>query len=458
MPHILVVDDEKGIQTALSRILEFERYEVTATDSGPSAIDRVREGDIDFVFLDVKMPGMDGMEVLGEMQRIAPDLPVVIISGHGTIQTAVEATKKGAYDFLEKPLDRERILLTVRNGLSARNLARENRYYRSKLDRGEEILGESDSIRAIRKTIDRVGPSQVRVLIMGENGTGKELVARALHASSPRSGGAFIEVNCAAIPEDLIESELFGHERGAFTGATAQRVGKFELADGGTLFLDEVGDMSLSAQAKVLRVLELGEFVRVGGTRTTSVDVRVLAATNKRLEEEVRAGRFREDLFFRLNVVPIVVAPLRERREDIPLLARQFVREFARENRMRPKEITSEAMRLLAEHDWPGNVRELRNIIERIAILTDGEVIDAADVPEFAAGRLAAKVEGFESCASYQDFKERAERSFLLAKLKENNWSVSATAKKIDMQRSNVYKKIEKYGLRRSDDTKPSPD
>ncbi len=449
MPSILIVDDEKGIQAALSRILEYERYDVSVAGNGVEAIDRVREGGIDLVLLDVKLPGMDGLETLEEMLRLIPDLPVVLISGHGTIQTAVEATKKGAYDFLEKPLDRDRILLTVRNGIAARNLARENRYYRTKLDRGAELLGDSEGIRAIRRTIDRVGPSQVRVLIMGENGTGKELVARALHRVSPRSGGPFIEVNCAAIPEDLIESELFGHERGSFTGATAQRIGKFELADGGTLFLDEVGDMSLSAQAKVLRVLESAEFVRVGGTRMTSVDVRVLAATNKRLDEEVRSGRFREDLFFRLNVVPMTVPALRDRREDIPVLARQFVKDFAHENRMRPKEISEEAMRVLATHQWPGNVRELRNIIERIAILSDGETIGVEEIPAIAERVSGDSVDAFDSCASYQEFKEKAERSFLLAKLKENNWSVSTTAKKIDMQRSNVYKKIEKYGLKR---------
>lgn len=449
MPSILIVDDEKGIQAALSRILEYERYDVSVAGNGVEAIDRVREGGIDLVLLDVKLPGMDGLETLEEMLRLIPDLPVVLISGHGTIQTAVEATKKGAYDFLEKPLDRDRILLTVRNGIAARNLARENRYYRTKLDRGAELLGDSEGIRAIRRTIERVGPSQVRVLIMGENGTGKELVARALHRVSPRAGGPFIEVNCAAIPEDLIESELFGHERGSFTGATAQRIGKFELADGGTLFLDEVGDMSLSAQAKVLRVLESAEFVRVGGTRMTSVDVRVLAATNKRLDEEVRSGRFREDLFFRLNVVPMTVPALRDRREDIPVLARQFVKDFAHENRMRPKEISEEAMRVLATHQWPGNVRELRNIIERIAILSDGETIGVEEIPAIAERVSGDSIDGFDSCASYQEFKEKAERSFLLAKLKENNWSVSTTAKKIDMQRSNVYKKIEKYGLKR---------
>lgn len=457
MPHVLIVDDEKGIQAALSRILEYERYEVSAADNGPEGVERVREGGIDLVLLDVKMPGMDGFETLDEMLRIIPDLPIIIISGHGTIQTAVEATKKGAYDFLEKPLDRDRILLTVRNGLSARNLARENRYYRSKLERSGEILGDSEPIRSIRRTIERVGPSQVRVLIMGENGTGKELVARALHRVSPRANGPFIEVNCAAIPEDLIESELFGHERGSFTGATALRIGKFELADAGTLFLDEVGDMSLSAQAKVLRVLELGEFMRVGGNRTISVDVRVLAATNKRLDEEVRAGRFREDLYFRLNVVPIQVPPLRERRQDIALLARHFVKDFARENRMRPKEITDAAMSLLASQDWPGNVRELRNIIERIAILTEGEVIESQDIPPLTGGRVSAREsDGFTSVATYEEFKERAEKAFLLAKLRENNWSVSATAKKIEMQRSNVYKKIEKYGLRRGDTDRES--
>jgi two-component system nitrogen regulation response regulator NtrX len=451
MPRVLVVDDETGIQSALSRILEYERYQVTIAGNAPDAIERVREGGVDLVLMDVKMPGMDGLEALEEMLRLVPDLPVVMISGHGTIQTAVEASRKGAYDFLEKPLDRDRILLTVRNGIAARNLVRENRYYRQKLDRWGEILGDSEAVHSIRRTIERVGPSQARILIMGENGTGKELVARALHKSSARASGPFIEVNCAAIPQDLIESELFGHEKGSFTGATAQRIGKFELADGGTLFLDEVGDMSLSAQAKVLRVLELGEISRVGGSRNFVVDVRVVAATNKALDKEVEAGRFREDLYFRLNVVPITVPALRERRGDIPLLARHFVEELARENKSSVKRISDEAMALLVAHSWPGNVRELRNIIERVVILTDGVEIRASDIPPLPRIASDSQENGYAGCATYQEFKERAERNFLLVKLAENNWSVATTAKKIDMQRSNVYKKIEKYGLKRGD-------
>ena len=451
MPRVLVVDDETGIQSALSRILEYERYQVTIAGNAPDAIERVREGGVDLVLMDVKMPGMDGLEALEEMLRLVPDLPVVMISGHGTIQTAVEASRKGAYDFLEKPLDRDRILLTVRNGIAARNLVRENRYYRQKLDRWGEILGESEAVRAIQRTIERVGPSQARILIMGENGTGKELVARALHKASSRASGPFIEVNCAAIPQDLIESEVFGHEKGSFTGATAQRIGKFELADGGTLFLDEVGDMSLSAQAKVLRVLELGEISRVGGSRNFVVDVRVVAATNKALDKEVEAGRFREDLYFRLNVVPIQVPALRERRGDIPLLARHFVEDLARENKSSVKRISDEAMELLVAHSWPGNVRELRNIIERVVILTDGTEIRASDIPPLPRSTGDSQENGYAGCSTYQEFKERAERNFLLVKLAENNWSVATTAKKIDMQRSNVYKKIEKYGLKRGD-------
>jgi two-component system nitrogen regulation response regulator NtrX len=459
MPRILIVDDEKGVQSALARILEYERYQVAAASSGAEGLERLREGGIDLVLMDVKMPGMDGLETLDEMLRAVPDVPIVMISGHGTIQTAVEASKKGAYDFLEKPLDRDRILLTVKNGLAARNLSRENRYYRQKLDRWGEILGESDAMKEIRRTIERVGPSQARVLIMGENGTGKELVARALHKASPRAGAPFIEVNCAAIPEDLIESELFGHERGSFTGATAQRIGKFELADTGTLFLDEIGDMSLSAQAKVLRVLELGEFSRVGGARTINVDVRVIAATNKNLAREVAGGRFREDLFFRLNVVPLTVPALRDRRSDIPLLARHFVQELSRENKSRARQLSDAAIRALAACPWPGNVRELRNVIERLVILVDREVVDEEDLHAF--GGTAAAIPGgaddsFASCATYLEFKEKAERHFLLAKLAENNWSVSSTARRIEMQRSNMYKKIEKYGLRRGEAPPPS--
>ncbi|MFN0149920.1 MAG: sigma-54-dependent transcriptional regulator [bacterium] len=451
MSRILVVDDETGIQTALSRILEYERYQVAVAGNAAEALDRVREGGVDLVLMDVKMPGMDGIEALEEMVRAVPDLPVVMISGHGTIQTAIEASKKGAYDFLEKPLDRDRILLTVRNGLAARNLSRENRYYRQKLDRSGDLLGESDGVRAIRRTIERVGASPARVLIMGENGTGKELVARALHKASTRAAAPFIEVNCAAIPHDLIESELFGHEKGSFTGATAQRIGKFELADGGTLFLDEVGDMSPSAQAKVLRVLELGEISRVGGSKNFVVDVRVIAATNKALDKEVEAGRFREDLFFRLNVVPILVPPLRDRRGDVALLARHFVAELSRESAAGPRTLSAAAIELLSEHSWPGNVRELRNIIERVVILSDGPEIGASDIPALPRTVLDDQEGGYAACATYQEFKERAERNFLRAKLAENNWSVATTAKKIDMQRSNIYKKIEKYGLKRGD-------
>jgi two-component system nitrogen regulation response regulator NtrX len=445
--QILVVDDEKGIQTTLRRILEYEGYEVAVASNGEEALDAVRSGIPALVLLDIKMPGMDGIEVLGEAMRIRGDLVVVMISGHGTVATAVEATKLGAYDFLEKPLDRDRLLLTVRNGLEQRRLSVENLIYRERLDQKYRIVGESEPIRKILRTIEKVGPTNGRVLITGANGTGKELVARALHGASPRAKRPFVEVNCAAIPEELIESELFGHEKGAFTGATSLRIGKFELADGGTLFLDEVGDMSLSAQSKVLRALELGEVARVGGRGTRRVDVRVFAATNKDIVREIREGRFREDLYYRLNVVPIHVPPLSERKEDIPVLARFFLERYCSENGLRPKAMGDDVMELFLRHPWPGNVRELRNTIERLVILGDSDRITVGDVMFFG---LSSREDALPAeDATFQEFKDQAERSFLQRKLEENDWSVSRTARELGMQRSNIYKKIEKYALRR---------
>ncbi|MFH1680809.1 MAG: sigma-54 dependent transcriptional regulator [Candidatus Eisenbacteria bacterium] len=446
--QVLVVDDEKGIQTSLRRILEYEGYEVAVASNGDEALDAIRSGSPSLVLLDIKMPGMDGIEVLGEAMRIRSDLVVVVISGHGTVATAVEATKLGAFDFLEKPLDRDRLLLTVRNGLEQRRLAVENLIYRERMDETYRIVGESDAIKKILRTIEKVGPTGGRVLITGSNGTGKELVARALHAASPRAKRPFVEVNCAAIPEELIESELFGHEKGAFTGATSLRIGKFELADGGTLFLDEVGDMSLSAQSKVLRALELGEVARVGGRGTRRVDVRVFAATNKEIGREVREGRFREDLYYRLNVVPIHVPALVERKEDIPTLARHFLDRYCKQNGLRPKDLTDEVIDLFLHHDWPGNVRELRNTIERIIILSESERIAVSDVV-FSGLPGSGAGDPVPSDATFQEFKDKAERDFLLTKLEENNWSVSRTARELGMQRSNLYKKIEKFGLKR---------
>ena len=445
--RVLIVDDEESIRSSLERLLSFEKFKTFSAGDGETALDLASSERVDIVLLDIKMPGMDGLEVLGKLKDLRPDLPVIIISGHGTISTAVEATKLGAFDFLEKPIDMERLLLTIRNGINQAELVRENVQLQKKVGFKTEIIGEHPDMHAVMDTIARVAQTNARVFIIGENGTGKELVARKLHELSKRSEEPFVEVNCAAIPEDLIESELFGHEKGAFTGAISRRIGKFELADGGTLFLDEVGDMSLSAQAKVLRVLQESVFERVGGTETKHVDVRVLAATNKDLLEEAAREKFREDLYYRLNVVPILVPPLRERKSDIKILAEYFLREVASELGRAPKRISPEALDVLMDYAWPGNVRELRNLIERLCILTSGGVIKRDDLPTLALVREADARKDPFGLKTYQEFKDFMEREFLIKKLKENNSNVSRTARQLDMQRSNLYKKLEKYGI-----------
>src|SRR6266571_2280573 len=370
---ILVVDDEAGVRTSLTGILGDEGYQVEAVDSGEAAL-AVREGRrFDLLLLDVWLPKMDGLETLARVRTLDAEVPVVVISGHGTIETAVKAVRMGAQDFVEKPLSLEKTLLVVKNTLRQRRLESENRSLKQQVEQRYTMVGESPAVRALRGVITQAAPSNGRVLIFGENGTGKELVARAIHAGSLRSSGPFVEVNCAAIPEDLIESELFGHTKGAFTGALTAKKGKFELADGGTLFLDEVADMTLKTQAKVLRVLQEQKVEPVGGTATLAVDVRVIAATNKRLGEEIRRGAFRDDLYFRLNVIPFQVPPLRDRREDVPLLARHFMATFSAEYGRRPKEISRETLDRLSSQLWPGNVRELRNVIERLVIMTPGD-------------------------------------------------------------------------------------
>ncbi|MFQ5511995.1 MAG: sigma-54-dependent transcriptional regulator [Candidatus Krumholzibacteriia bacterium] len=442
---ILVADDEKGIRDSLRRLLEYEKYDVIVAEDGRAALETAENAMIDLVLLDIKMPGLDGMEVLATLHESHPELPVVIISGHGTIQTAVEATRLGAFDFIEKPIDADRILLVIRNGLAQRRLIRENISLKAEVQRRTRIIGEHPEMAAIMETLTKVAPTNARVLIMGENGTGKELVARAIHEMGQRSKEAFIEVNCAAIPEELIESELFGHEKGAFTGAVGRRVGKFELADGGTLFLDEVGDMSHSAQAKVLRVLQESQFERVGGTVTMSVDVRVIAATNKNLTVESQEGRFREDLFYRLNVVPIQIPPLRKRIADLPLLIDHFLAEAAAELGQRPKKLTKRAMDQLREYNWPGNIRELKNLIERLVILTHRPTIDVDDLPQLGPARNLE--DPFFEKETYNDFKDATEKEFFILKLKAYGYNVSKTARKLGMQRSNLYKKLEKYGI-----------
>ena len=449
--RILVVDDEPGIRQALGQLLEYEGYDVRTASGGVEGIAEFEKFRPSLVFLDVKMAGLDGLEVLKRLRHLDANALVVMISGHATIQTAVEATQLGAYDILEKPLDTDRVLVLLRNAFETRTLTEENERLRQTIESRYEIVGRTYAIRALRERIEKVATTPARVLITGENGTGKELVARAIHRGSQRAKKPFVEVNCAAIPSELIESELFGHMKGSFTGAISDRAGKFEQADQGTLFLDEIGDMSLSAQAKVLRVLQDGVITRIGGNKPIQVDVRVLAATNKELEAEIAAGRFREDLFYRLNVVPITVPPLRERREDIELLVVHFLRQFAARDGMAPRNISDEALRRLAELDWPGNVRELRNTIERLVILANAPTIAAADIDRLV-GRRSAEPTGLGNlvdCTTFEEFKQAAERAFLVAKLRAFDWNVSETARALDMPRSNLYKKIERYSLTR---------
>jgi len=454
--RVLIVDDEKGIREALKQVLEYEEIEVQTCASGHEALRAYPEFRPHLVFLDVKMEGMDGLETLKRVRELDPHAQVVMISGHGTIQTAVEATQLGAYDFLEKPLDTDRILLTLRNALQHVVLVSENVRLKQEVHAQYEIVGSSKAIRAVIERLEKVAPTPARVLITGQNGTGKELVARAIHALSPRAAGPFVEVNCAAIPSELIESELFGHVKGSFTGAFADRAGKFELADGGTLFLDEIGDMSLSAQAKVLRALQEGVISRVGSGKTLTVDVRVIAATNKHIEQEIREGRFREDLLYRVNVVPIEVPPLRARRGDIPELVAHFAAELIRGG-LPSKEIEPAAVQRLTAHDWPGNIRELKNGVERLLILAAGETVTEADVERLvgtAQGRWGTADDGggdatWLRAATFEEFKQAAERAFLATKLQEHDWNVSETARTLQMPRSNLYKKIERYGLAR---------
>src|SRR5919106_4156530 len=454
MPRkVLIVDDETGIRQALGQLLEFEGYDVKSADNATDGITQYQSFKPHLVFMDVKMAGIDGLEALKRLREIDPSAIVVMISGHATIQTAVEATQRGAYDILEKPLDTDRILVTLRNALSHLDLHEENARLRQTIESRFEIVGRSYAIRAVTDKIEKVAKTPGRVLITGENGTGKELVARAIHRNSTRADGPFVEVNCAAIPSELIESELFGHMKGSFTGAVQDRSGKFELASGGTLFLDEVGDMSLAAQAKVLRVLEDGVVTRIGGAKPVSVDVRVIAATNKDLEHEIAENRFREDLYYRLNVVPASVPPLRDRREDIPQLIAHFTERLTKNEGVPPRGIADDAVQRLTEYDWPGNVRELRNTVERLLILAFGPRITAADVERLVGKRAAEQTSlgSLVECRTFEEFKDAAERAFLLAKLRESNWYVSETARLLDMPRSNLYKKIERYGLARED-------
>jgi len=449
--RILVVDDEQGIRAALGQLLEFEGYEVRTVPNATDGIAEYQKWRPQLVFLDVKMAGMDGMEALKRLRELDPSATVVMISGHATIRTAVEATQAGAYEILEKPLDTDRILVMLRNALSHLDLQEENARLKQSIEAPFEIVGKTPVMRALMEKIEKVAATPARVLITGENGTGKELVARALHRVSPRASKPFVEVNCAAIPGELIESELFGHMKGSFTGAISDRAGKFEQANKGTLFLDEVGDMSLAAQAKVLRVLQDNVITRIGSAKPVSVDVRVIAATNKTLENEISAGKFREDLYYRLNVVPIHVPPIRERREDIPMLAQYFAATLSAREGIPPRTFTPDALERLSALDWPGNVRELRNTVERLLILAPDTQISSRDIDRLAGQRALddAGIATLTQCRTFEEFKDAAERAFLLNKLRENDWNVSETARVVEMPRSNLYKKIERYSLSR---------
>jgi two-component system nitrogen regulation response regulator NtrX len=460
MPSILIVDDEPGVRSALGGVLRDEGYDVSAVDSGEACLEAVARETYDVVVLDVWLPGMDGLSTLARMRERDIDVQVVIISGHGNVESAVRAIKMGAFDFVEKPLSLEKTVLVVRNALRQRRLEVENRALRARVDVPHTMIGESYAMVKLRELVATAAPTNGRVLIFGENGTGKELVARNIHQMSRRRAGPFVEVNCAAIPDELIESELFGHVRGAFTGAVADRRGKFEVAHGGTIFLDEIGDMSLKTQAKVLRVLQEQVMEAVGGSTRIRVDARVLAATNKDLPTEIRAGRFREDLFFRLNVVPIFVPPLRERQEDIPLLADHFMAMLAREYGRRSKTFEPDAMIALRQYAWPGNVRELRNVVERLMIMVSGDRISSRDL-SFLDRTLAA---GAESPAPdvrpsvigpLHDARDQFEREYILRALTAQQGNISRAAEALGVERSNLYRKMRGFGIappRRSED------
>jgi two-component system nitrogen regulation response regulator NtrX len=468
-PRILVIDDEAAIRDSLRMILEYEHYGFMGATSGQEGIALVQRDRPDLVLLDIKMPGMDGMEVLRKLHALDPTLPVVMISGHGTTSTAVDAIRSGALDFLDKPLSSERVIVTLQNALKQEELRQENRELKLAMESKYEIVGESPALRTVLEAVKRAAPTNATVMLLGESGVGKELVARTIHRNSPRAGQRFIQVNCAAIPEELIESELFGHEKGSFTGATEKQIGKFEQADRGTIFLDEVGDMSPKTQAKVLRVLQEQEVERLGSARTIKVDVRVIAATNKDLEEGIQRGEFREDLFFRLNVIPIVVPPLRDRRGDIPLLVQHFARRISEEHNLKPKRFDGRAMEALQGYRWRGNIRELRNAVERLMIMTAGDIVRVEDLPPDIRGDAPSRqavpdppsvssapsqgsTAGAQPIGTLREFKDASERAYLVQKLRENNWNISKTAELIDTPRSNLYKKLEQYGIKQEVD------
>jgi DNA-binding NtrC family response regulator len=450
MRRILIIDDEKAIRKTMREILEYESYQVEEAENGLDGLNLLREEDFDAALLDIKMPKMDGLEVLETLLKEKIDVPIIMISGHATVDIAVDAVKKGAFDFISKPPDLNRLLITIRNAMDKSNLITETKVLKRKVTKTREMIGESPAIMKIKETIERVAPTDARVLITGENGTGKELVARWIHEKSNRAQYPLVEVNCAAIPAELIESELFGHEKGAFTSAIKTRIGKFEQANGGTLFLDEIGDMSPSVQAKVLRALQENKITRVGGEKDIPVDVRVIAATNKDLIKEIEKGQFRMDLYHRLGVILIHVPSLNERLEDIPLLAERFVKEICEDSNIPKKVITPNAIKELQNIRWSGNIRELRNVIERLIILS-GAKIQEEDVKQHVPSQRVTQTptELFEQFSKFQDFKDHIERMFIEHKLEKNGWNVSKTAEEIDIQRSHLYNKIEKFDLKR---------
>jgi two-component system nitrogen regulation response regulator NtrX len=447
--RILVIDDETGIREAIRMTLEYEGYKIDEARSGQEGLDKAARTPFDAILLDIKMPILDGIEVLENLREQKIMTPVVMVSGHGDVHTAVECTKRGAFDFLEKPLNRDKLLLTVRNAVRQRSLEEENTEFKEKAEKEYQLVGGSPVMADLKSQVERAAPTRATVLITGESGTGKELVAREIHRRSSRANKPFIQVNCAAIPNELIESELFGHEKGSFTGAVRKQTGKFVAADGGTIFLDEIGDMSTGAQAKVLRVLQEGDVEPVGSAAVVKVDVRVIAATNKNLEEEIRNGRFREDLYYRLNVIPIRTPPLRERRDDVAVLAQHFAGLFSEEHNYHPKKFSPTALKALSDAPWRGNVRELRNMIERMVIMVPSESIDITDLPAEFFRTSTDIISSAMRLNTLQEFKDEAEKAFIIAKLREFGWNVSKTAEAIDTPRSNLYKKIEQYNIKR---------
>ena len=450
MPKILIVDDEKAIRRTLKEILEYEKYDIDEAEDGEIGLDKIEKNNYDVVILDIKMPKKDGLEVLTEMQQKGIDTPVIVLSGHGNIETAVEAVKKGAFDYIPKPPDLNRLLITVRNAMDKVSLVTETKILKKKIAKSKDIVGESNPIIRIKETIAKVAPTEARVLITGDNGSGKELVARWLHEQSNRSNGPLVEVNCAAIPSELIESELFGHEKGAFTSAIKQRIGKFEQANGGTLFLDEIGDMSLSAQAKVLRALQENKITKVGGDKEEKVDVRVVAATNKDLLKEVEENRFRMDLYHRLSVILIHVPSLNERKDDIPVLADHFLNEICGDYGIPVKKIEKDALESLQARNWTGNIRELRNVVERLVIMSE-KTITKQDVIDYSGPSSKAENKGidFDKFANLQQLNDYVERSFIENKLDKNSWNTSKTADDIGMSKKALEEKLESLGLKK---------